>query len=561
MQPWALSGVWFLVAILLSGCELPADQQGVEEGTIQGIVVDKHGPLSGATVRVQTTATSVATNTDGFFRFDGLHLDDKITVSAFRSGYFIGGGEEITPGRFVEIQLVAHAAEDNASYDSISPYKEKGGPKACENCHASLDPDEMTLSFDQWKEDVHAKTATNPRFLSMYGGTDLEGNQSSATRYARVKDYGSIPLPPDSSMPYYGPGYRLDFPNTAGNCAACHVPVAAIDYPYDVDPRAVSGAAKDGITCDFCHKVWDATLDANTGMPRAGMPGVLSFEYRRPPQGKQFFGGPLDDVAPGEDTFVAIYQKSEFCAACHTAKFWSVQIYNSFGEWLASPYKNTDTCQSCHMPRTDETQFVRTESGGRQREPGTISNHLMRGPEDNTFLRETVVLETTASIEGGELTVSVKATNATAGHHMPTGSPLRHLILLVSAETSDGQVLAQAAGSRVPTWGGVGDPNKGYYAGLPGKIFAKVLKELWTHKVPTAAYWNRTEIVSDNRLAALASDISEYTFEATGIDSATVTAQLVYRRAYIELKGWKKWTRPDLPMAEKTTSVKAENSN
>jgi hypothetical protein len=58
----------------------------------------------------------------------------------------------------------------------------------------------------------------------------------------------------------------------------------------------------------------------------------------------------------------------------------------------------------------------------------------------------------------------------------------------------------------VPQWGGVGDPHEGHYAGLPGKAFAKVLQEIWTGLSPSAAYWNATRVLSDNRLAAIATD-------------------------------------------------------
>ncbi len=77
----------------------------------------------------------------------------------------------------------------------------------------------------------------------MYAGTDLAGNQSPLTRYAQTRDYGRIPLRPDPSKPYFGPGYRLDFPATSGNCATCHVPVAAANDPFGIDVRTVTGVA------------------------------------------------------------------------------------------------------------------------------------------------------------------------------------------------------------------------------------------------------------------------------------------------------------------------------
>ena len=45
-------------------------------------------------------------------------------------------------------------------------------------------------------------------------------------------------------------------------------------------------------------------------------------------------------------------------------------------------------------------------------------------------------------------------------------------------------------------------PWAGSYRGVPGKVYAKVLEELWTEISPSGAYWNQTRILSDNRLPA-----------------------------------------------------------
>jgi len=94
------------------------------------------------------------------------------------------------------------------------------------------------------------------------------------------------------------------------------------------------------------------------------------------------------------------------------------------------------------------------------------------------------------------------------------------------------------------------DPDKGYYAGLPGKIFAKILMELWTEITPTGAYWNPTRTVSDNRLAAFESDTSEYTFAAPADGKASVKVTLLFRRAFRELMDQKGWIMADIIMEE-----------
>ncbi len=129
------------------------------------------------------------------------------------------------------------------------------------------------------------------------------------------------------------------------------------------------------------------------------------------------------------------------------------------------------------------------------------------------------------------------------------------MILLVQAEGSNGEALSQVEGETVPSWGGAGDPAKGYYAGLPGKGFAKILKELWTEVTPTGAYWNPTTVVSDNRLAAFESDTSSYTFAIPGDGAARVKVTLLFRRAFKELMDQKGWDVPDIVMEEQQISL------
>jgi len=138
---------------------------------------------------------------------------------------------------------------------------------------------------------------------------------------------------------------------------------------------------------------------------------------------------------------------------------------------------------------------------------------------------------------------------------VPTDSPLRHLILLVNATDAQGNPLAQTDGPTVPEWGGVGDPEHGYYSGLPGKAYAKVLEELWTEISPSGAYWNPTRIVSDNRIAAFAIDSSTYAFALPASGEAQVKVSLIFRRAFKELMDEKGWDVADIVMAEQTIQI------
>jgi hypothetical protein len=515
------------------------------------MVVDEEGrAVAGATVRVQATTHETRTDASGAFTLAGLDGQKPLTISAWAHGYYCAKTEgAVPPYEGLELELVAYQTNDNEDYAWVPPT----GTDSCYSCK----PGVTQVWLDS---DAHARSASNPRFLTMYNGTDLEGNRSPLTRFGYNRDYGSFPLLPDPDKPYYGPGYKLDFPETDGNCAACHTPGPAIARPYGVDPNTVSGVDTFGVHCDLCHKVVDVKVDPTTGLPYENMPGVLSMEFRRPfpddPERFQLFFGTFDDDnVPEEDTYLPLIEESRFCAACHFGVFWDALVYNSYGEWLASPYSDPltgQTCQDCHMPAPtvlngEVITNVAPHAGGVERDPLRIHAHTFPGAADEELLANAVSLEVEAQRIGERIEVVVTITNDLTGHHVPTDSPLRHMILLVEVVDGDGILLDQVEGPVVPEWGGQGDPDEGYYAGLPGTAYAKVLQEVWTEVAPSGAYWNPTRILSDNRIPAMGSDITRYVF-IDGASEVFVEVKLLYRRAFIELMDQKGWEDPDILM-------------
>lgn len=555
-------GLLLLSPLLFSlhSCTQPGEAQ---TQSISGVVRTENGtPVSGAMVRAQATTFHTTTEVDGRFRLSLPRPGKQFAMTAWAPGYFNAGPLLVQPGDTqVEFELHAHADKDNPNYTWLTSLHQpdRGENQGCAACHSAKGTDlTYSLPVDEWQLDAHANSAHNPRFLTMYLGTDTLGNQSPPTQYISKKDYGTEPLKPDPGLPYYGPGYKLDFPDTTGNCAACHTPAAAIAEPYGTDPTDLEGVMVEGIPCDFCHKIWNVILDPHSGLPHQNMPGVLSYDFRRPPEGHQFFAGPFDDVAPGEDTYSPLQTQSQFCAPCHFGVFWDVVVYDSFGEWLRSPYsdsENGQTCQDCHMPPSGVNHFALPEQGGLERDPASIFSHRMPGASDETLLQNAVNMTVSAAIEGETLQVEVILTNDQTGHHVPSGSPLRHLILVVNAEDELGQPLALEDGPRLPDWCGLGDPAQGYFAGQPGMVYAKVLAEQWTNTSPTAAYWNPTFQVSDNRLAAFGSDQTNYRFSAPRQGPVKVHVRLLYRRAFIELAEQKSWQTPDILMNETSLEI------
>ncbi|MGB2962949.1 MAG: carboxypeptidase-like regulatory domain-containing protein [Anaerolineales bacterium] len=512
---------------------------------VQGFVVNQNGPIAGAVVRQKATENKTTTASDGSFILGGLPSDEPVTLTAWAEGYFVGWIEDaLAQEEPVAITLTRYYTYDNPAYDWFS-IEGSEGSLSCSHCMPC---------YEEWRQDAHSRSALNERFLSMYNGTDLLGNQSPLTRIVSSRDYGSFPLPPNPSLPYYGPGYKLDFPHTAGNCATCHLPAQAAlpGLAYAADPNQASGIELEGVFCEFCHKIGEVTINPDSGLPYANYPGVLSMRLFRPEGEDQLFFGNFDDVTR-RVSYLPLEEQSAFCAACHFGVFWDQVIYNSYGEWLDSPYSDPEsgqTCQDCHMPAVDYDYFVYPEKGGLTRDQERIFSHTMPGASDEAFLQDAVTMTVDAHQETSKVIIRVELVNDNTGHKVPTDFPMRHLILLVSASNENGISLPLLEGPTIPDWGGIGDPEGGYYGGLPGKGYAQILEEIWTGISPSGAYWNPVRVVSDNRLVPFVPDQSSYTFAAPDQGEVKVTVTLLLRRAFIELMDQKSWQDPDILMEQ-----------
>jgi hypothetical protein len=556
----------------------PTPEPVLPPGVISGVVRDAEGPVADATVRVQLSENKTTTAADGSFTLTDIIITEPISVTAWAAGYYVGGATARPSLEPVTVTLKPHYTTDNLDYEWFT-FNGIEGSASCAPCHTA---------YDEWQADAHSQAAVNPRFLTMYQGTDVHGNQSPRTQYG-----ASGALPPDPDQPYYGPGYKIDFPDRAGWCAACHTPLASNAAPdntctwsgchteltgrlsssvpdpialpsdqYGVSPVGLTGDAADGIGCDFCHKIGEMLLDPDTGLPYADRPGISSMRLYRPEEGKELFFGTYDDVTR-RVSYLPLEEESAFCAPCHYGVFGGVVapgevaggvvVYNSYGEWLESPYSDPEsgqTCQDCHMPPVENDYFVYPEQGGLRRDYKPVHDHYMPGASDEALLQNSVTMTATAQLDGDTVLLEVSITNDKTGHHIPTGVPLRHMILVVQATDADGNLLLLRHGPVLPDW-------TGDYAEQPGQYYAKILEDEWTGESPTGAYWRDIRLVEDTRLAAFETDISRYAFAAPAEGFVTVEARLIFRRAFQQLMEWKGWDDPDIVMEEETVVVTA----
>lgn len=520
MRKWLIvlcalsSAIGVASIILVAAATSPAS-------SASGQIVNEDGSLvSGATVRIQATTNSTLSAADGSFTLAGLSEGVPVTVSAWKEGYYCAKLEGvIPPTSTISLTLHLYQTDDNPQYEWVAPT----GENSCYSCK----PGVTQIWLDN---DAHARSGSNPRILSLYNGTDISGTVSIA------------------------PGYKLDFPGTAGNCATCHAPAVALDAPFTTDMNLPGGMDRDfGIHCDFCHKVADIYLNPASELPYANAPGVISMDVRRPfPDTEHyqlFFGTFDDDNVPEEDTYLPIITKSQWCAPCHQFSYWGTPIYQSYKEWLESPYPATGVeCQTCHMPPDGLMTNVAPGFGGVERDPQTIHAHTMPGASSQALLQNTITLTLDVLQSGDRLLVSSELFNYGAGHHVPTDHPGRQMILTIAAQDTQGQ-LALLSGPTVPAWGGE-------QAGTPGQLYAKILSDAVSGEYPVVSYWKPSFILSDNRIPAMSNDISEYVFAAPSSgEQVTVTAQVRFRRMFSVEAERRGWDSPDIIMEEASIDV------
>jgi len=280
------------------------------------------------------------------------------------------------------------------------------------------------------------------------------------------------------------PGEACEAQATAyGACADCHAP--GIDGALGGrDLLEAEGRAYDkGVHCDVCHKV--ESVDPNAP---AGVGGAL--RIRRPslpsitfPGGVlPLFFGPYPDVPNRRMGGVAraLFREAELCGACHQldqavlvpgaeldATRWPdgrIPIHSTYEEWRDGPYSPESPCQSCHMPPESRYltagDWVSGGSGpgvanGWPRPPGAIRRHLFDGPraDQPDLLQLALALDVTVETADETLVVTVTTSNVGAGHAVPTGEPMRSVILSVDA-ACEGTPIRPLSGDVVPSFGG-----------------------------------------------------------------------------------------------------------
>ena len=284
--------------------------------------------------------------------------------------------------------------------------------------------------------------------------------------------------------PYWHAAVRretLDHPGAAAaiehECSRCHMPMAHVTQVASgaqgsVFDNLANPAAVDSVSCTVCHQIQKDKLGTEESFT-----GHFVIDTTTAPGMRSIFGpfevdpalqGIMHSATQYRPTESPHIQSSEVCATCHTLYTHALDDEGRaagqlpeqvpYLEWRHSTYRDTASCQTCHMPVVNEPVAISNTLGKPRAE---VSRHTFRGsnfwmlrlltryrdelgvtvpsPEFELAFKDTVaqLQADTADLHiergehrNGQLQFAVQVVNR-AGHKLPTAYPSRRAWLHV----------------------------------------------------------------------------------------------------------------------------------
>ncbi len=369
--------------------------------------------------------------------------------------------------------------------------------------------------------------------------------------------------------PYWQAGVRreaTDHPESKAaiedECSKCHMPMARFQSTFegregevfahlnvDSDDR-LDEYARDGVSCSMCHQITKDKLGT-----RDSFVGGFVVDTARGKGERQEFGPfKIDDgenrimrtssggYRPTESEHI---RQSELCATCHTLITQALgpggQVIGSlpeqmpYQEWLASEFREKQSCQNCHMPVVDEKVRITSALGklrdGMARHTFVGGNFFIQRMLNKfrrdlgvTALPEEFEAAATRTIEhlkaqtaqvsidridvgAGRLQADISVQNL-SGHKFPTAYPSRRAWLHVTVTDRENRTVFES-GALNPDGSIQGNDNDAdparfepHYAEINNAGQVQIYEDIMvgSDNVPTTGLLAAVRFIKDNRL-------------------------------------------------------------
>ncbi len=298
-------------------------------------------------------------------------------------------------------------------------------------------------------------------------------------------------------------------------CSRCHTPMATVEAGFADDPVALFGdgffnpanphydEAMNGVSCSLCHQI-ENTPDLGTPagssghftiVDNSGTDRKIYGQYTSPRT------PPMQNSVAFTPAYSAHMDDSKLCASCHNLETPVIDMQGEisdqlfpeqmvYTEWENSAYASTQSCQSCHMPKTEGSVIISTR-GGRLSARSPFYTHQFIGA--NTYMLEIIknnrtllgamadeasfdktITETKTlllaaaevgivekSFSDGTLNFKVRVRNH-SGHKFPTSYPARRAWLHVKVLDAEGKTVFESGAmdsrGKIPDIDGKPDP-------------------------------------------------------------------------------------------------------
>lgn len=157
-------------------------------------------------------------------------------------------------------------------------------------------------------------------------------------------------------------------------CTSCHAPQGHYaskfmgETHYSISDMLLDPVALDGVGCASCHQQSQDSIGLLFSGKLKYTTDVLYGPYDAPPP---IFGSPMMAWIGFDAQYGPHVETGEFCAGCHTLITETIDLNGvltnnhfveqaTYHEWVNSVYVDTESCQSCHLPRIEDDVVLST---------------------------------------------------------------------------------------------------------------------------------------------------------------------------------------------------------